>query len=145
MNDIESAWDLIEKYKNNNKSKENGTKDKPEEKNKEASANGIKHKLEEKNEEVPVNKKKKKNEKTDTEVCEENEVFSFKRTILKILQSKGTISSKKLQKKVLNAYLKETGNAEYTEKTVKKYNKKLRKLPNVVVDGEVVSLVSNEH
>jgi cell growth-regulating nucleolar protein len=69
--------------------------------------------------------------------------FNFKDAILKILNSKGSMSCKKLQKKVLSAYLMETGNAEYSEKTVKKYNKKLKKIGNVSVNDDVVSLLEN--
>ncbi|XP_044270782.1 cell growth-regulating nucleolar protein [Tribolium madens] len=129
FDDIEAAWGLIEKHKNEQNKNNN-------------QENGIKHKLNGDSEEAPANKKKKIEESENKN--SEDDVFSFKGTILKILSAKGSISCKKLQKKVLNAYLKETGNAEYTEKTIKKYNKKLKKLPNVVISDDVVSLVTNE-
>jgi cell growth-regulating nucleolar protein len=90
---------------------------------------------------------KKKLDKVNVELedteCQNSSSFNFKDAILKILNSKGSMSCKKLQKKVLSAYLMETGNAEYSEKTVKKYNKKLKKIGNVSVNDDVVSLLEN--
>ncbi|EFA00347.1 uncharacterized protein C16C10.8 [Tribolium castaneum] len=130
FDDIEAAWGLIEKHKNE-QSKNNQQE------------NGTKHKLNGDCGEAPVNKKIKTGEEVEDNKTSEDDVFSFKGTILRILSVKGSISCKKLQKKVLNAYVKETG-CEHTEKTVKKYNKKLKKLPNVVINDDVVSLVTNE-
>ncbi|RZC38756.1 C16C10.8 -like, partial [Asbolus verrucosus] len=141
FNDIESAWGLIEKYKNEHKKVDNSTTS-PKDPEVKTKVNGAKHQLNGNNEEVPAKKKQKLEETPEQIDTAEPNKFSFKNTILDILNSKGSISCKKLQKKVLNAYLKETGNTEYTEKTIKKYNKKLKKLSNVTISDDVVTLVT---
>lgn len=68
---------------------------------------------------------------------EEN--FDFRQKILEILTSKGTISTKKLEKKVVNAYLKHFGLSDSSPKILKKFNKKLKKLDNIeIVDNNVI-------
>lgn len=67
------------------------------------------------------------------------ETFDFKLKVVEILHSKGTLSTKKLEKKVINAYLKHFGLAESSPKIVKKYNKKLKKIENIeIVDDNVI-------
>lgn len=78
---------------------------------------------------------------TPIENQQPQDTFSFKSAILSILRNKNSIPVKKLQKKVLGAYLKETGNSEYTDKIVKKYNQKLKKVSNVTIQNEIVTLL----
>ncbi|XP_076759895.1 uncharacterized protein LOC143428722 [Xylocopa sonorina] len=66
--------------------------------------------------------------------------FSWKDTILDIVKSKGEISLKKLQKKVISRYMNSCSNTISHEKAYSKFNKKLKKVSEVVVSDETVSL-----
>ncbi|CAL7935618.1 unnamed protein product [Xylocopa violacea] len=66
--------------------------------------------------------------------------FSWKDTILDIVKSKGEISLKKLQKKVISRYMNSCSSTISHEKAYSKFNKKLKKVSEVVVSDETVSL-----
>lgn len=91
-------------------------------------------------------KKKHKNNKEGAldsqteEVVEETIQFNFQEKILEIVTAKRSISLKKLQKKVLNAYVKETDQTEITPKAIKKFNKKLKKIPNLEITEDQVTI-----
>lgn len=103
--------------------------------------------------EVKKKKKSKKNsENTESNNVKENGVngkdentteitkFSYENQILEILNSKKQITLKKLQKKVLSAYTTHHGLEEHTEKQVKKFNQKLKKMPNIEIKDDLVTL-----
>lgn len=110
----------------------------------------------EKQVEEPVSKKKKDknksvllessvNQREDTVVSEtvnesENQSFDWKNVILNIVQSKGEISLKKLQKKVINQYMNSGSDTLTYEKASSKFNKKLKKITEIVVSEEKVKL-----
>ncbi|CAH0547262.1 unnamed protein product [Brassicogethes aeneus] len=135
LKDVEAIWNIIEKYKNQQKPTTQNTTPNPKQ---------------EKNEE---NMKKRKN--TDAKpkeqskklkadkVQEDIDKFSFQGKILEILTGKESISTKKLQKKVLNAYIKWSGQSECSEKTIKKYEKKLKKVPNINITDNI-ACIKNE-
>lgn len=91
--------------------------------------------------------KKDKNNKEDSlntqikEVVEETTKFNFQEKISEIVTAKGPMSLKKLQKKILNAYVKGTGETEITPKLIKKFNKKLKKIPNLEITGDQVTIL----
>lgn len=65
--------------------------------------------------------------------------FSWKDAILKVLKKKNQISQEKLRIKVINKYLKCSGESEITAKMMKKFGKKLKKIENIVIeDGKVM-------
>ncbi|XP_018571067.1 cell growth-regulating nucleolar protein [Anoplophora glabripennis] len=70
----------------------------------------------------------------------ENVKFNFKEKILEVVTAKQSISLKKLQKKILKAYLKETGESEITPTLIKKFNKKLKKIPNLEINDDKVTV-----
>ncbi|PNF25483.1 hypothetical protein B7P43_G05933 [Cryptotermes secundus] len=98
--------------------------------------------------EEPTKKKMKKN---DTKEIEEEEYihtasgkikFNFQETIIKVLESKDTkeLPVKRLRKKVL-AELEASGAGSATDvKMIAKFNKKIMKIPGVIVRKEVVKL-----
>lgn len=104
------------------------------------------------NTEVPPKKKRKmcisntENEETDLKEDGSNEVpkqkFDFRTKILELVQTKGTISLKKLEKKIVKLYLKEFRGDECPEKILKKYNKKLKKIEEVEIEGDTIKLVT---
>lgn len=133
---MEAVWNIIEKYKENQQ-KQNGKSVQAQKEEKSDENNKRKLNVE--------SHEKSKKAKLNFEVNQdENEVdkFSFQGTILEILKSKGSISKSKLQKKVINAYLKWSGAEECSEKTLKKYEKKLKKIKNVIITNDTVSLTS---
>lgn len=171
MPDVEAVWDLIETHKEKQKATKiappASKKVLPTEEQTVAVENGGKRKSRTDKESIIVQPDveetipKKKKKKDTSKSCIDNDVvtkdneaeaavaptdnikFSFQEKIMDILKSKGSIKSKKLQKKVINAYLETTGETECTEKTLKKYFKKLKKLDNVEVSDNVVRLVGN--
>ncbi|XP_072393521.1 uncharacterized protein [Diabrotica undecimpunctata] len=72
-----------------------------------------------------------------------NENFNYTNKILNILTKKRTITLQKLQKKVINAYLKHSGESEASPKIIKKFNKKLKKIANIEITDDEVSLKEN--
>lgn len=76
----------------------------------------------------------------DPEDTVESSKFDYKAKILEILTEKNTMSHKKLQKKVLKAYLTAVGQNEPEEKIIKKFNKKLKKIPNISIEDDRVLL-----
>nr|CAH7742873.1 unnamed protein product [Callosobruchus chinensis] len=140
--EVEEVWDIIETYKNNQKSNgvnpsvqknSNTVKETKDEEN-------LKRKLLDADVDIPIKKKKQNVETVEETVIEK---FSFQDKILSTLNTKGCISLKKLQKKVLNAYLKHTGENAVTPKMIKKFNKKLKKVGNIEVTDEEVKLMEN--
>ncbi|CAG9862590.1 unnamed protein product [Phyllotreta striolata] len=160
MKDVEECWNIIEKYKISNAQKTtNGSSDNTQKQN---TTNGsseppsVKEESTKKRKsndiaEEPIKKKKKhstkENDSTDivvetTDVTQTEEVqkFDFNSKILSILENKGTVSLKKLEKKVVNAYLKHKGLTEATPKITKKFNKKLKNIQNIEIVGENATL-----
>lgn len=70
----------------------------------------------------------------------ENSTFDWKKTILDIVKSKEEISLKKLQKKVTSRYMKFYSDTVTQEKAFSKFNKKLKKVSEVVISDEKVRL-----
>ncbi|KOC63246.1 Cell growth-regulating nucleolar protein [Habropoda laboriosa] len=66
--------------------------------------------------------------------------FNWGDTILDIVKSKGEISLKKLQKKVISQYMNFSSNAVTHEKASSKFNKKLKKVSGIIVSDEKVKL-----
>lgn len=155
INDVESVWDLIENYKiQQSKSSQNtgSVESKGSNENKRKATNDDKEAHKKKKTELEnCNGKEIMSESQQSDVstpklaCENSaEKFSFKRNIMEILEKKNSISATKLQKKVLKCYKTEMGCSEVTEKTIKKYNKKLKKLPNIVITENMIELVTNK-
>ncbi|XP_023018472.2 uncharacterized protein [Leptinotarsa decemlineata] len=166
MKEVEEVWDIIEKYKNEqsanksenntkNGSESNATINKTDELKKSSSKapsdntelvevekQNSKAKRKNLDEDVTVSKKKIKLEENSIieETQTENEKFSFQDEIIRIVTSKGRISYKKLEKKIINAYLKHSGKTEVTPKVIKKFSKNLRKISNIEVQDDYVSL-----
>ncbi|ERL88178.1 cell growth-regulating nucleolar protein [Dendroctonus ponderosae] len=139
MQEVEQIWDIIEKHKNASTAQ---PKEQPQQEtlnNKRSSEN-----------EDPPSKKQKKNGNSAPEESQQtvNEPdsgkpkFDYALKILEILQEKQSISHKKLQKKILKAYRGATGQSDCEEKVIKKLNRKLKKIPNVVIEQDTVSLLS---
>ncbi|VEN47700.1 unnamed protein product [Callosobruchus maculatus] len=140
--EVEEVWDIIETYKNNQKGNgANPSIQKNSDTVKETKdEENAKRKLLEPDVDIPA-KKKKLNVETVEDTAFEK--FSFQEKILSTLNAKGSISLKKLQKKVLNAYLKYTGENTVTPKMIKKFNKKLKKVRIIEVTDEEVKLMEN--
>ncbi|XP_017887667.1 cell growth-regulating nucleolar protein isoform X2 [Ceratina calcarata] len=109
------------------------------------------------NTEEPITKKKKKHASTEETVSSEknedtlisetsinqddaNLTFSWKDAILSTVKSKGEISLKKLQDKVISRYMNFSSNTVSREKAFSKFNKKLKKVSEVIVSDEKVRL-----
>ncbi|XP_076375805.1 uncharacterized protein LOC117228678 [Megalopta genalis] len=96
--------------------------------------------------EVSVPKKKRKsivlsessnNQNNEVQTIEKS-TFDWKGTILDIVQSKGEISLKKLQKKVITQYMNFCSNDVINGKASIRFNKKLKKVSGVLIsDGKV--------
>jgi len=163
---LESIWELIQKHsalqfptqqpqtkKSTNPEKQNGESTKGNKRKAESNNN------ETETDQVPAKKtkkSKKNSENTDTnkhtqengvngvngkdeKTAEENK-FSYENKILEVLTAKKQITLKKLQKKVLSAYISHYAVEEHTEKQVKKFNQKLKKMPNVEIKDDLVTL-----
>lgn len=87
--------------------------------------------------------KRAKQEATEQSLNEStgNVKFDFKMKIMEILQTVDSINPKKLQKRIKKMYLKETGAAEFSEKILKKYNKKLKQIDNIELTENNVQLI----
>lgn len=156
MKDVEDVWNIIEKYKINKSSQisnnKNGTATETQNLKLEENSNKRKKDKTIIVEQGESKKKKRKYSNTENEVTDNKEdstngqespdaeKFNFQSKILSVLESKGTISLKKLEKKVINAYLKHSGESEVTPKIIKKFNKKLKKILNVELTNDNVSL-----
>ncbi|XP_003702189.1 uncharacterized protein LOC100879590 [Megachile rotundata] len=70
----------------------------------------------------------------------EKSTFDWKEAILNIVKSKEEISLKKLQKKVTSQYMKLCPDTVTQEKAFSKFNKKLKKVSEVVISDEKVRL-----
>ncbi|CAK9829178.1 Cell growth-regulating nucleolar protein [Anthophora retusa] len=66
--------------------------------------------------------------------------FNWKVVILDLVKSKGEISVKKLQKKVISQYMDSCSNTVTHEKASNKFNKKLKKVSEIVISDEKVKL-----
>lgn len=72
-----------------------------------------------------------------------NEIsFSFENQINEILLKKQAIKKEKLYKKILNRYLKITGETISDDKIQKKIDKRLKKCDNICVEGNFVKIIS---
>ncbi|CAH1966085.1 unnamed protein product [Acanthoscelides obtectus] len=141
--EVEEVWDIIETYKNSQKGNGNTqTTQKNEASIKEMKVENVKRKALDTDSDIP----NKKNKLDDGLTIEETDTvkFSFQEKIVSILNAKGCISLKKLQKKVLNAYLKHSGENKVTPKMIKKFNKKLSKVQNIELTDENVTLLENK-
>ncbi|XP_050300314.1 uncharacterized protein C16C10.8 [Anthonomus grandis grandis] len=150
MKDVEEVWDIIEKYKTSNSQNNMKTGGKGNDKVELKTENSEKRPLEE-SECLSVKKKKQKTSETvapeATDIKEDENAaqtvkFDFKANILQILSEKDTISLKKLQKKVLKAYISTIGQYDSEDKILKKFNKKLKKIPSINITENRVSLES---
>lgn len=138
VNDLEEVWGLLEIAMKENKPE-------PQQQNGKKETNGVavnddKRKLEEDDESEIKSKKRK----VDTEEEEaSSEKFKWSEVIRNIVTAKNNeINLKKLRKKVLNKYKKFSGSEVDGEKIENKFNKKLKKLKDVVVvDNEKVKLI----
>ncbi|XP_071877564.1 uncharacterized protein [Bombus fervidus] len=101
-----------------------------------------------KNEDIVMDVPTKKSEDTllsETSInhCDdtvEKSTFNWRDTILDIVKSKGEISLKKLQKKVLSRYMNSCSNNILEEKASNKFNKKLKKISEITISDEKVTL-----
>lgn len=100
-------------------------------------------------EDQPVTKKnKKKIEEPVTETSptmnneddQETGKFDWKDTILEILGSRPEIAVKKLRKRVVNRYINHCIDAVTLEKANSRFDKKLKKIPGVIVNDDKVRL-----
>lgn len=108
--------------------------------------------------EEPVSKKKRKDKnksvllESSVNQCEQTaegqtvngveiQSFDWKNVILNIVQSKGEISLRKLQKRVINQYMNSYPDTLSYEKVSSKFNKKLKKIAEIVVSEDKVKLV----
>ncbi|XP_054013424.1 cell growth-regulating nucleolar protein [Hylaeus anthracinus] len=71
----------------------------------------------------------------------EKSTFDWKSAILDVVRSKGEISLKRLQKKVISRYMNFCSNTVTNEKASTKFNKKLKKISEIVISDEKVKLV----
>ncbi|XP_001603576.2 cell growth-regulating nucleolar protein [Nasonia vitripennis] len=92
---------------------------------------------------------KKQNDTNVTDAVEEEtnaengvSKFSWKNTILEIVTTKGEVSLKKLRKKVVAQYLASFPNGT-TEKATSKFEKKLGKVSDIVINEDKVTLASS--
>ncbi|KZC04823.1 PREDICTED: cell growth-regulating nucleolar protein [Dufourea novaeangliae] len=76
----------------------------------------------------------------DEEQTNEKSAFDWKGTILHIVQSKEEISLKKLQKKVTSQFMNFCSHKITNEKALAKFNKKLKKVPGILIADEKVKL-----
>lgn len=125
MQEVEQVWDIIEKHKQTTftAEKKNESKKRPNEDTTEV--------------EVKKQKTSPISEHTESK-------FDYKAKIVEILSEKPSISSKKLEKKVVKAYISVMGQCDNEEKVVKKLHKKLKKIPNVSVEDDRISLIENK-
>ncbi|KAG5859786.1 hypothetical protein JTB14_018455 [Gonioctena quinquepunctata] len=133
MKDVEDVWNIIEKYKtaqSKDSSANNEIKSHSDDNTNQIPAVDITAKKKRKNldeGDTTESKKMKTEEPSVEEVQSENGKFNFQDKIVDILKLKGSVSFKKLEKKVIKAYLKHSGESEVTPKIVKKFSKQLRK------------------
>lgn len=95
-------------------------------------------------EEQPATKTKKISVLVETNIGKSKErkvSFYWRLAILEIVQNKGEISLKKLQKKVVSLYLFHSVKALDRDKAIAKFHRKLKKIPEIVISGNIVKLV----
>lgn len=142
MTDVEGVWNIIEKYKTSQNAVKNETVVKEEK----DELNEMKQKRKMKDEPVEIRDIKKVKYEEDVDEnkqsngCKADECFSFQQKIYELMQKKHTMSLQKLEKKVLNAYIKFMGEIDDKERVLKKIHKKLKKVDGIVLNGDVVSL-----
>lgn len=162
VNDLEEAWTLLEEAMKENKAENasvrNGHTKEPQENGNSEQTNGKRKLLEESEDDMqtngngtvePLKKKKKKVEENGTEQSVEEpateettaEKFSFSETIRNILSTKkkNEATLKKLKAKVVRKYQK--CGSEWSDKVEKKFNKKIQKIPGIVVDNDRIRLI----
>lgn len=82
---------------------------------------------------------KETNEKIDESQEEETIKFSWKNTIIEIVSKKGEMSMKKLRKKVVARYMEHSNNSS-SEKATLKFDKKIKKVSEISINDEKVTL-----
>ncbi|XP_044755022.1 cell growth-regulating nucleolar protein [Coccinella septempunctata] len=141
---VEEVWNVIEEHKKKVTPVENSVK-----KTETTESNNQNGNLKRKNTESEDtdNKSSKKiksvdlSDKNDTTDNGEDTAttFQIKDEILKVLNKKGSISLTKLQKKIFKKY-KACKEEVDSEKFEKRFNKKLKKISNIVIEDDVVSI-----
>lgn len=135
---------------------QNGTDGKKKSKKRTASETGQEETEAKNDTEEPITKKKKKKHASTEETVssekkedisessinqgEANLTFNWKDTILSTVKSKGEISLKKLQDKVISRYMNFSSDTVSREKACSKFNKKLKKVSEIIVSDEKVRL-----
>lgn len=71
----------------------------------------------------------------------EKTTFNWKGIILDIVKNKGEISLKKLQKKVISQYMNSCSDIISYEKACSKFNKKIKKISEIIISDEKVTLI----
>lgn len=140
MQEVEQIWDIIEKHKN---ASTNQAKAQPVNNKRSLETEDLpskKHKIEKNDNSVAEDVTNNESNKTVSESDSDKPKFDYTQKILEILQEKQCISHKKLQKKILKAYRDATGQSDCEEKVIKKINRKLKKIPNVVIEEDTISL-----
>lgn len=98
-----------------------------------------------KNDEVdaPPAKRQCQKQSADNEAVESSEVtkFNWKKNILEVIENKEEMSLKKLKKKVIEKYLNHVDNSVDKEKAISRFDKKINKITNLVLDNNKVKLV----
>ncbi|KAF7997098.1 hypothetical protein HCN44_005375 [Aphidius gifuensis] len=98
-----------------------------------------------KNDEVdePAAKRQCQKQSDDNQAVESNEIkkFNWKKNILEVIENKEEMSLKKLKKKVIEKYLNHVENSVDKEKAISRFDKKINKITNLVVDNNKVKLV----
>lgn len=152
-----SEDNVLENQNNENMVKENGDSTKNNDINdNESEQQGKKKKkskkraleiseIQEEEENEPATKKKVKTDlKESNNICaphqeEESSKFSWKNTIIEIVSKKGEISLQKLRKRVITRYM-EHSNSSSSEKATSKFNKKIKKVSEISINDDKVTL-----
>jgi len=160
IQEVEEVWDIIEKHKtqNNQSNVKNVTEKENDDEGKERSLKSedktnesLKKKKKsdtvQENEKLNSSSKKRGNKQEAPLTAEpikdktEPSKFDYKAKILEILSEKQSIPHKKLQKKIVKAYVNQTGQSDCEERIIKKFNKKLKKISNVGMEDDRVFVI----
>ncbi|KAK7873914.1 hypothetical protein R5R35_012929 [Gryllus longicercus] len=68
--------------------------------------------------------------------------FNWEDTVVKLLESKGELPLKRVEKKIVNEYINSGVHVESVEKVIAKFNKKILKMSKVKVKKDIVKLAS---
>lgn len=145
---VEEVWNVIEEHKkhvapvvvsnnqNGDKNEQNIQKDSNKRKSIESKETENTSNKKSKLEAVPDQKENNENNNSIDIVAS----FQMEAEILKVLNKKESISLTKLQKKILKKYKAFKGEEVQLEKFYKRVNKKLNKIDNVEIEGDIVSI-----